>query len=340
MKPECTAARTAGTGKSPPILIIGGGGFLGSRVAKRLLDRGSAVRILGRKQYPELAALGADCRRGDVVDPASVRQAMEGCHAVVHAAAQPGIGSASCRQYAINVRGTRNALDAALALGIRKLVYVGTPSAVYAGGDIEGGDEDLPYPKRHLCAYAATKALAERIVLAHNSPDLATMSLRPHLMFGPGDTQLFPKLFARARNGGLRRVGRGKNLVSVCYVDNAADAHILALDRLAQDSAVAGKAYFINEPEPVNCWDFINRALAAKGLARVEKSLSFPAAYAIGWLCETAYALLGRCGDPPMTRFLACQLAHSHWFRVDRARRDLCWTPAVPLEEAFRRTFS
>jgi nucleoside-diphosphate-sugar epimerase len=340
VKPESAAARAAGTERTPPILIIGGGGFLGSRVAKRLLARGAAIRILGRKHYPELAALGADCRQGDIVDPASVRQAMEGCQAVVHAAAQPGIGSANSRQYAINVQGTQNALDAAVALGIRKFVYVGTPSALYTGGDIEGGDEDLPYPEKHLCAYAATKALAERIVLAHNSPALATVSLRPHLMFGSGDTQLFPKLFARARDGGLRRVGKGKNLVSVCYVDNAADAHVLALDRLTPDSAIAGKAYFINEPEPVNCWDFINRALAAKGLARVEKSLSFPAAYAIGWLCEIAYALLGRQTDPPMTRFLACQLAHSHWFRVDRARQELGWTPAVPLEEAFRRTFS
>ncbi|MDR2392112.1 MAG: NAD-dependent epimerase/dehydratase family protein [Planctomycetota bacterium] len=340
MKLAGAAARPAGTGRAEPVLVVGGGGFLGSRVVKRLLARGTAVRVFGRREYPELAVLGADCRRGDVLDPDAVRQAMEGCQAVVHAAAQPGIGLARYSQYAVNVQGTKNALDAAVALAVQKFIYVGSPSAVCAGGDIEGGDENLPYPKKHLCAYAAAKALAERAVLARNSPNFATVSLRPHLMFGPGDTQLFPKLFARARSGGLRRVGAGKNLVSVCYVDNAADAHVLALDRLEPNSAIAGKAYFINEPDPVNCWDFINRALTATGLARVEKSLPFPIAYAIGRLFEAAYAFLGRHDDPPMTRFLACQLARSHWFRVDRARRDLGWAPAVPLEEAFRRTFS
>ncbi|MDR1520616.1 MAG: NAD-dependent epimerase/dehydratase family protein [Planctomycetota bacterium] len=328
-------------GREPyPILITGGGGFLGSHIAGRLLERGDSVRVFGRRFYPDLAAAGADCRQGDVADPAAVRKAVDGCRSIIHCAAMPGIDGDYRLHYAANYLGTKNVIDAAVSLGVRRLVHTSSPAVVNAGQDIEGGDEDLPYPAKYLCPYAATKALAEKLALGMNSAGFATIAIRPHLMFGPGDTQLLPKLLALAGRGRLRRVGNGKNLVSVCYVENAAHAHILALDALQSGSPAAGRAYFINEPEPVNCWDFINRLVTAAGFPEVRKSIPFPAAYAIGWLGEKTFALLKRREDPPMTRFLACQLARNHWFRVDRARRDLGWEPAVMLEVALRRTLA
>lgn len=319
-----------------PILITGGGGFLGRHIVQRLLERGDAVRVMGRRPYPDLVKKGVDCRLGDVADAQAALEAARGCGAIVHAAAIPGLWGRYALYDAANHLGTRNILAAARAHGIARLVHTSTPSVVHGGKDIEGGDESLPYPARHSNPYAATKALAEQLVLRANSPDLATLAIRPHLMFGPGDTQLIPKLLERAATGRLRRVGDGRNLVSVAHVGNVADAHIAALDRLEPGSPAAGQVYFVNEPEPVNCWDFINRILTAAGLPPVSRSVSFRTAYAAGWLLEKTYSLLGREDDPPMTRFLAEQLATSHWFRVDKARRELDWTPKASIEEGIR----
>ena len=324
----------------PVVLVTGGGGFLGTHIVKRLLARGDMVRVLGRRRYPHLEALGVDCRQGDVADESAVRKAMEGCGAVVHTAAIPGVWGEYKTYYNANYVGTKNIIDAAIANGVRKLVYTSTPSVVHGGRDIEGGDETLPYPEHYLTHYASTKALAEKLVLNMNSGSFATLAIRPHLMFGPGDTQLIPKLLARASAGRLRRVGNGENLVSVSYIENVADAHLLALDTLAPGCAAAGQAYFINEPEPVKCWDFINRIVVGAGLPQITRGVPYRLAYAAGWLCETLYEQMQWQTDPPMTRFLADQLATSHWFRVDKARRDLGWKPMVPLDEGVRRTLN
>ncbi len=323
-----------------PVLVTGGGGFLGSHIVRRLLARGDPVRILGRRPYPALAGLGAECFQGDVADPDAANRAARGCRAVIHAAAIPGVWGDYQIYYRANYLGTKNILDAAVANGIGKFVYTSTPSVVHGGRDIEGGDESLPYPDRYLTPYAATKALAERLVLGMNRPELATMAIRPHLMFGPGDTQLIPKILARAKIGRLRRVGDGANLVSVAYVENVADAHLLALDKLDPSSPIAGQAYFVNEPEPVNCWTFIDRIVTGAGFKPSKEGVSYPVAYAAGWLCEKVFALLGRKEDPPLTRFLADQLATSHWFRVDKAMRDLGWEPKVNLWEGVERTLT
>lgn len=321
----------------PVVLVTGGGGFLGRHIVRRLLANGNRVRVLGRKPYPDLAEAGADCRQGDVADADAVARAMEGVNAVVHTAALPGVWGDYQVYYRTNYLGTKIVLDAALAEGVRKLVYTSTPSVVHGGRSIEGGREALSYPDSFLTHYASTKALAERLVLKMNCHALATCSIRPHLIFGPGDNQLIPKLITRARTGRLRRVGDGRNLVSVSYVENVADAHICALDRLGPDSAVAGQAYFINEPEPVNCWDFINRIVVGSGLKKIERGIPFSIAYAVGWMFEKTYALLGRKDDPLMTRFLATQLATSHWFKTDKAQKELGWKPAVSLDEGVER---
>lgn len=325
---------------APPgkyVLVTGGGGFLGRHIVRLLLARGERVRVLGRRAYPDLAAAGADCRQGDIAQTETVLRAMEGVSAVIHTAAIPGVWGEYETYYRANYLGTKNLAEAAIRSGVKKFVHTSTPSVVHGGHGINGGDETLPYPDAYLTHYAATKALAEELVLGMNSPSFSTVALRPHLMFGPGDTQLIPKLLDRARAGRLRRVGDGTNLVSVCYVENAADAHLAALDRLVPGSPACGHAYFINEPEPVNCWDFINRIVTGAGLPAIVKSVPFRFAYAAGWVCEKLYACLGKKDDPPMTRFLAAQLATSHWFIIDKARRDLLWEPRVSLDDGIER---
>lgn len=315
------------------VLVTGGGGFLGSHIVSALLEHGHEPAVFGRRDYPALAARGIRCVKGDLADPEAVGAAVRDVDAIVHCAALPGIWGDYAAYHRANVLGTQNIVAAARARGVGRLVYTSTPSVVHSGSGIVGGNESLPYPDHYLTPYAETKAKAEKLVLAANSPELAVAAIRPHLIFGPGDTQLIPKLLARAKAGRLRRIGDGTNLISVSYVENVADAHVLALERLGPGGAAAGQAYFVNEPEPVNCWDFINAVVTGMGLPAVTKSVPFGLAYKAGWLCETLYALLGRRDDPPVTRFLATQLATSHWFKTDKAQRELGWRPRVSLAE-------
>lgn len=319
------------------ILVTGGGGFLGRHIVRLLARRGDGVRVLGRRAYPDLAAAGIDCVRGDAADADVVRTAAAGCAAIIHTAAIPGVWGGYSLYHRANVVGTENVIAAAKAHGISRLLYTSTPSVVHGGEGISGGDESLPYPETYLTHYAATKALAEKLVLGANSPALATAAIRPHLMFGEGDTQLIPKLLARARAGQLRIIGDGTNRVSVSYAPNVADAHLAALDKLYPGSLVAGQAYFVNEPEPVNCWDFINRIVTGAGLPAVTRRVPAAVAYAAGWLCEKWGGLVRQKTDPRLTRFLVTQLSTDHWFRTDKARRDFGWEPRVGLDEGITR---
>jgi nucleoside-diphosphate-sugar epimerase len=217
-------------------------------------------------------------------------------------------------------------------------VYASSPSVTFDGRDQCGVDESAPYPARWLCHYPHSKALAEREVLAANGTSgLATCSLRPHLIWGPRDRHLVPRLIDRARRSRLRRVGDGKNLIDVAYVENAARAHLQAADALTLDGPVAGKAYFISQGEAVNCWQWIDELLSLAGLPPVDKAISLPAAWRIGAACEFAYRVLRRTSEPPMTRFLAAQLGRSHYFDISAARRDFGYEPVVSLAEGMRR---
>lgn len=335
--PSPDAGNSAPETREAPVLVTGGGGFLGKHIVAKLRARGDRVRVLGRRPYPDLQKTGVDCRRGDLADADAVRKACEGCRAAIHTAAIPGVWGPYEQYYNANYLGTKNLVESAIAAGMNKLVHTSTPSVVHSGESIEGGDETLPYAWRFSTHYAATKALAEKHVLEMNSPAFATAAIRPHLIFGPGDTQLIPKLLARARAGKLIRVGDGKNLVSVSYVENVADAHIMLLDALFPGATPAGRAYFVNEPEPVNLWDFINRIVTGCGLKPVRRGIPYKAAYAAGWLSEKLWKLLDRDGEPRLTRFLAEQLATNHWFKTARAQRDFGWTPTVSLDEGLRR---
>jgi 2-alkyl-3-oxoalkanoate reductase len=267
-----------------------------------------------------------------------VIRACRGIETVFHAAAIPGIWGPWKLFYETNTLGTLNILNACRQERVSKLVYTSSPSVIYDGGDHLGVDESRSYPRRYLCHYPHTKALAERAVLEANGKDgLATVALRPHLIWGPRDTQLIPRLIQRARSGGLRRVGDGANLVSMTYVENAAAAHLQVAHALRPGSPVAGRVYFINERQPVNLWNWIDELLARGGLAPVRKHISAAAAYAVGAACEAVYRVLRLQGEPPMTRFLAQQLSGSHYYDVGRAQRDFGYTPIVAVDEGMRR---
>ncbi len=318
-------------------LVTGGGGFLGGGIVRKLLARGDSVVSLTRTAYPWLDELGVTQVHADLTDTTAVARAAAGCDAVFHVAAKAGVWGPASSYHTTNVVGTRSVLDACRAAGVPRLVFTSTPSVVHAGGPIEGGDESLPYPASFAADYPRTKADAEKLVLTANSPDLATVALRPHLLWGPGDPHLVPRVLARAKAGKLRRIGDRPVTVDVTYVDNAADAHLNAADRLAPAAACAGRAYFISNGEPVELWEFLNRVLALNGLPPITRSMSLWKAKLAGAVLERVYRLLRLRSEPPMTRFVAGQLGTSHWFDITAARRDLGYVPAVSVEEGLKR---
>ena len=313
---------------APLVLVTGGAGFLGQAVVRRCLARGYRVRVLGRTPLAGELAEKVDFHRGDIADPASVDAATKGCDFVFHVAAKAGVWGAWEDYLRINVDGTSNVVAACQTHGVRALVHTSTPSVVFSGEPFRGADESLPYGDDWLCAYAETKAVAEEVALKAASATLKVCALRPHLIWGPGDPHLFPRVLARARAGRLRIVGDGENLVDVTHVDTAADAHLGALDALLAGRA-NGKAYFLSQGEPVKLWAFINRLLAGAGEKPVSRRISLRTAYWLGALLEGAWTLLRLKGEPPMTRFVAVELAKDHWFDVSAARRDLGLKPAV-----------
>lgn len=317
-------------------LVTGGGGFLGSAIVRQLVARGDQVVSFSRNRYAELDNLGVRQVSGDISEADAVTAAAAGCDIVFHVAAKAGIWGDYADYHRANVTGTENIISACRKNGISRLVYTGSPSVVFDGRDVEGGDESLPYPEHFEANYPKTKALAEQLVLGANSPSLATVSLRPHLIWGPGDNHLVPRIVARAKAGRLRRIGNRPCLVDTVYVDNAAQAHLLAADRLGPGSQVAGKAYFISNGDPISLWEMVNLILAAAGLPPVTRSIPPQAAYAAGALCEKLWSLLPLKGEPPMTRFVARELSTAHWFDISAAHSDLGYEPHVTIAEGLK----
>jgi nucleoside-diphosphate-sugar epimerase len=318
-------------------LVTGGGGFLGGVIVRRLRERGDKVHSLSRRHYPELDALGVTQHRGDVADSLVVARAATGCDIVFHVAAKAGVGGRYRDYYRANVLGTANVLAACRHHGISRLVYTSSPSVVFDGRDMAGVDESVTYPAHFEAAYPQTKAIAERMVLQANGAAVATVALRPHLIWGPGDNHLIPRILARARAGRLQRIGQENKLIDSTYVDNAADAHHLAAERLAPGAPIAGKAYFIAQGEPMPLWDLVNRILSAAGLGPVTRSIPTGLAFAASAVLESVYGLLRFEGEPPLTRFVVRELSTAHWFDLTAARRDLGYVPKVSLDEGLRR---
>ncbi|MFC1587143.1 NAD-dependent epimerase/dehydratase family protein [Planctomycetota bacterium] len=320
-------------------LVTGGGGFLGRYIVEALLAAGVEVRIIARGKYPELAASGVECIQGDIRNRSDMLEASCEVDVVYHVAAKAGIWGPWRDYFNSNVEGTRNVVAACKKNGVPKLIYTSTPSVVIDGTEIEKVDESKPYPRRFPNHYAATKAMAEKEVLAINgSGDLLTVALRPHLVWGPRDNHLIPRLVQRAKSGRLMRVGDGGNLVDNCYVTNAADAHLLAGERLQPGSPIAGKAFFITQGQPVKLWDWINDILQRLGIEPVTKAVPYGVAKTIGMMLEVLHRSLPFLGEPKMTRFVAMQMASSHYFDISAARELLGYAPKISHEEGMKRT--
>lgn len=320
------------------VFVTGGGGFLGLAIVKQLLAAGHTVISYSRSDYPALRALGVEHRQGDLQQPNHLRAAMRDCQAVVHVAAKAGFWGDYQDYYRTNVLGSEQIIAACQELGIRKLVYTSSPSVVHPGDQgIEGGNESLPYPEHYDAFYPQTKAEAERKVLAANSEVLATVSLRPHLIWGPGDPHFVHRLVERAKAGRLRLVGHDDPLVDTVYVDNAAEAHLLALEKLEPAAPLAGKAYFITQDQPLPISQFVNAILNAAGVPPVTRRVPKGLATLVGGLLETVHRSFHLPGEPMMTRFLAHQFSTPHWFDISAARRDLGYTPRVDFETGMAR---
>ena len=320
------------------VLVTGGGGFLGKRLVELLLERGDEVRFLARGHYPEVEALGAVGFQADLRDAKSLVPALDGVDTVFHVASKAGVWGSYDDYYGINVTGTMNLLAEAENAGVARFVYTSTPSVVSYDSDIENGQQDLPYAESYPAHYPATKAEAERMVLEANSKHIATVALRPHLIFGPGDSHLLPRFVEGALKGRLRIIGDGANKVDFTYVDNAAWAHIdAALALVNPDAPCAGKAYFISNDEPVKLWVWFNELLDALGEKPLTRQLSHRTAKRLFRVVETVYRIFP-LGEPLVTAFLADAMARSHWFDMSPAGRDFGYHARISMAEAMNPT--
>ncbi|WP_310600153.1 NAD-dependent epimerase/dehydratase family protein [Desulfobulbus sp.] len=324
-------------GKMRKVAVTGGGGFIGKALVRALVERGVEVTVIGRNSYPELAALGVRCVRGDIREPDALTDALHGCDTVFHVAAKAGIWGPREEYFAINAAGTANVIAACQARQVPRLIYTSTPSVVFDRDDLAGADESTPYAVRPLCAYAASKILAERAVLTADCPELRTIAIRPHLVWGPGDGHLIPRLLERGRAGSLKIVGTGENRVDIAFIDNVVHAHLLAAENLCASGSGAGQAFFIGQEAPVALWQWINGLFVRLGIPPVTRKVPLAVAYGAGAILEGIHGALGAANEPRMTRFLACQLAKSHWFSHRKAETLLGYRPLVSTEEGLDR---
>ena len=335
-------ARLPGRGQATNALVTGGGGFLGRYIVEQLLARGDTVTVFARGSYPELEPAGARTIRGSVEDAAAIGQACAGMDVVFHVAAKAGLWGPWPSFWNTNVVGTRNVIAACRDVGVPRLVYTSSPSVVFDNRPQAGCDESLPYPARYESYYPQTKAMAERLVIEAGRQDgaspLLAVVLRPHLIWGARDTHILPGLLERARQGKLMQVGDGTNRVDLTYVEDAARAHVLAADALQPGSPAVGSTYFISQDEPVAMWPWINDLLRELGIPPVRGQISLAVARAAGAAMELAHRTLSLPGEPRLTRFLASELAMSHYYDISRAKRDLGYKPQYSMQEALQRT--
>lgn len=317
------------------VLVTGGGGFLGGAILRQLVEKGHRVTSFSRRVYSELASFEVEQIQGDISDKTAVESACEGVDLVFHVAAKPGVWGDYSDYYRTNVIGTQNVIAACKKHGVLRLVYTSSPSVVFNGTDMEGVNESVRYPDTFQAHYPKTKAIAEQAVIAAADEGLKTIVLRPHLIWGPRDNHLVPRIIERANR--LVRVGNGKNLVDTIYIDNAADAHILAADALKKNSKLSGKVYFISQDNPVPLWDMVDDILKAAGLSPVQRSVPRKLAWIIGALFEFVYKTFTIRGEPQMTRFLADELSTAHWFDISAAKKDLGYAPRISIEEGLKR---
>ena len=323
-------------------VVTGGGGFLGGAIARRLHALGHDVTVIGRRPNPSAESAGlrsvvCDLATADAVS--RLAEASAGADCLFHTAAHVKMWGRRADFVRGNLDATNHVLAACRTAGVPKLVFTSSPSVVAADHDLRGVDESQPYPPSYRALYPETKAAAERAVLAAHGSDLRTVALRPHLIFGPGDTNLVPTILKRARSGRLVQVGAGTNLVDLTFIDDCVSAHLLAASALDERPAAGGRAYFLSQGTPVPLWDWIGRVLALHGLPPVRRKVSVGLAVGLATVAEAVWKTLGLSSDPPLTRFLAEEMATDHWFDISAARRELGFEPSCTVWEATERSF-
>ncbi|MBF0292509.1 MAG: NAD-dependent epimerase/dehydratase family protein [Nitrospinae bacterium] len=319
-------------------LVTGGAGFLGRYIVEKLLKRGWDVVSLSRNHHPEILTRGVTTIRADIRDRLLLTDLFEKFDVVFHTAAHVGIYGKYEDFYETNVTGTRNVISACVINSVKRLIYTSSPSVTFRGKPEEWADETAPFPKRFNSYYAKTKAIAEWEVRRNSGRlNMLSCAIRPHLIWGPRDTNLIPRLLARADEGKLAIVGDGKNLVDMSYVENVADAHIVAMEELFPGSPAAGSVYLISQGEPVNLWDWTNKILKRLGRPPVTKRIPYPLAYAAGAAYEAHHRWNKIYTEPPMTRFLAQQLAMPHYYNIGKAQRELGFKARISSDEGLER---
>jgi len=322
-------------------IVTGGGGFVGAALCRRLRALGHEVTALGRREYPGLAADGIATVVHDLAraDSAALARDFAAIDCVFHTAAQVKMWGPIHAFVAGNITATDTVIAACRLAGVRRLVFTSSPSVVAAAHDLRGVDESQSYPQHYSAFYPETKATAERAVLAAHGDQLRSIALRPHLIFGPGDTNLVPTILARARAGRLVQVGQGTNLVDLTFIDDCVSAHILAAAALDERPAAGGKAFFVSQGDPVPLWEWIGRVLALHGLPPVRRRIPLSVALAAATVAETVWRTLGLRSDPPLTRFLVEEMATDHYFNIGAARRELGYSPSCTVWEATEKSF-
>ena len=318
------------------VFVTGGGGFLGYAIVLQLLEKKYEIHTYSRSKYKKLEGHGIHQHEGNLTDYNTLKTAMEGCDAVFHVAAKTGIQGDYSSFYRTNVTGTENILKACSELNIPHMIYTSSASVVFSNGS-EGMNESMPYPSRFDAYYPQTKAIAEALVLNASGGSLITCSLRPHLVWGPGDIHFIPRLLEKRSKNKLRRLGTKKYLVDVTYVDNAAKAHLQAFEAmLNHPDSVAGKAYFLSQDEPIAVHEFIDRLLESGGLQPVQKTLNLHTARIIGWLMDRVVRLFRLEQEPPLTLFIAKQLTSSHWYDISASKKDFGYKPSISIDKGMR----
>jgi nucleoside-diphosphate-sugar epimerase len=318
------------------VLVTGGTGFLGKHLTAVLLQRGHSVRLMGRNFATAkfLLEQGARPIAVDLRDREGVTAACAGAEVVFHAGAFSAPWGKRSDFYAINVDGTEALLAGCLAHGVRRLLYVSSPSVVFDGRDQHDAREDVPYPRRFTSIYSLTKKLGEDRVNAAHASGLETVILRPKAIFGPGDQALLPRLIAAARQQRLPQIGDGRNLVDLTYVENVVHALLLA----SESPAAAGKTYTITNNEHVPLWEVIRLVLKRLNLSTHLRQVPLSVALAAASLLEMRAALTGK--EPLLTRYSATILARTQTYDISAARRDLSYSPPVSIAEAIERTLA
>jgi len=325
----------------PKSFLTGGSGFVGKALAKALVAKGHSVIVTARKDLPDLESFGVRVLKVDLNSDLSwLKGYLRDVDAVFHTAAKVSMWGKFEDFYRTNVEATRTLLKIAQGVGVERFIYTSSPSVIANGSDLCNVDESIPYPDTYEAFYPQTKAEAEREVLAMNSQNgMKTIALRPHLIFGPGDTNLIPTVIAKAQAGRLIRIGDGKNRTDLTFIEDCVDAHIAAYESLGTNPRAAGRPYFISQGEPVVMWDWIDSILNSFQLGPIKRSIPFSLARLLAHGAEWWAKRIAPEKEPFLTSFLVTEMATNHYFNIDAARNELGYVPRRSIQQAMHQTF-